>query len=277
MLNSFLQRSRYDVFQGYNRTHTIALWSALLISYRKVNQDIVLLKHLKGRPNQLKNATVQLLTELTGDFDPLMDYTNLDLVEKWSHLINRQVVIVASPVNDDSCAPEHFRDVPFSVVYSTRTTSLLTPVVVWETRVTDDSDTERVHYHSVLNWTQSMEWLIRLESSDTVLDVQNVRPLMTYLRSTFSQEDVPPSIPLYAHQTDTPEELEDEFKSWLITFQQSLGVYTWVNNVVVPRPFLLKDILERIERYKDTKTRVAEHHKRWSMEQQERKRKMRSV
>ena len=96
------------MFQGYSHTHNIALWCAMLICYRKVNEDYVLLDHLKRRPSQLKNATVQLLTALTGDFDPLKDYTDLDLVEKWSHLINRQVVILISPVNDDSCAPQHF-------------------------------------------------------------------------------------------------------------------------------------------------------------------------
>ena len=87
---------------------------------------------------------------------------------------------------------------------------------------------------------------------------------MKYLQCRYQQEDVPYFIPLYSHQTDTAEELEEEFEYWLFMFKQTNVTEiikhersNTINDMVLQylsRPFLLKDIMEVIERYRDNKT-----------------------
>ena len=63
-LTAFMAENHTKVYSGYEYQPTIALMSALLIGWKRVENKDINLDHLKRRPNQLINCSFNLIDTL---------------------------------------------------------------------------------------------------------------------------------------------------------------------------------------------------------------------
>ena len=250
-LADLMKRSHTAVYSGYNHQSNIGLISALVLGNAKAVNKPVLLDHLKRRPNQLVNAAFNLIDSLNGECDRRANHNSYELLDVWTRNYDRQVVVLESPVNDDTCAPENIDDIPFQVRYQTSPCDLNQPIVLWETHLLDDDDNARVHFHTVLKVTKNITAAL-LESTAEF----TYKRLIKSIRTLYNDKDLPFSF----SSTD----FESEFSKWLQRLDNTRGAYKWVDGRPLPQdPLTQSDIIKALDKVKDDKRRLREQHKRF--------------
>ena len=100
-LTDFMAENHTKVYTGYEYQPNIAMMSALLICWKRLEKQHKMVDNLKQQPNYLMNCVFNLIDEL--DYSvirgPDKDYNSYALLEKFSVLHKRQVVILESPMN----------------------------------------------------------------------------------------------------------------------------------------------------------------------------------
>ena len=118
-LTDFMAENHTKVYTGYDHQSNLALLSALLIHWKRIEGDKNAVDNLKSTPNYLINVK---------------DCNSYTLLDKFSELHGRQVGILGSPINDATCALESLSEVPFQVHYSNpKVYGRKRPIVLWET------------------------------------------------------------------------------------------------------------------------------------------------
>ena len=139
-LTDFMARNHTKVYSGYNHQANIAMMSALLLGWKRIQWKTIDLDHLKRFPSNLINHTFKFIDKLDVPVNRELDYNSYDLLDKFSVKYERQVVVLESPMNDTTCELESLSDVPFQVHYSTSTVyGKKDPIVLWETHLIDES------------------------------------------------------------------------------------------------------------------------------------------
>ena len=250
-LADFMTRSHTVVCSGYKHQSNIGLFSALVLANAKVLNKHVLLDNLKRRPNQLVNAAFNLIDSLNGECDRRANHNSYELLDVWTTIYDRQVFVLESSVNDDTCAPENFEEVSFQVRYNTSPCGFERPIVLWETRVPDDYDHECVHFHTVLKMTNNI--IAAVDPSDNSTDRDYKRLIKRVL---------------YQYDTEGLSfrcfDSERECSKWVQRLDNSRGAYKWVNGRPLPQdPLIESDIINALDKVKDDKRRLREQHKRF--------------
>ena len=250
-LADLMKRSHTAVCSGYNHQSNIGLISALVLGNAKAVNKPVLLDNLKRRPNQLVNVTFNLIDSLKGECDRRDDHNSYELLDVWTRIHDRQVVVLESPVNDDTCAPENIDNIPFQVRYQTSPCDLNQPIVLWETHLLDDDDNARVHFHTVLKVTKNITAALLESNAESTY-----KRLIKSIRTLYDEKDLPFSF----SSTD----FESEFSKWLQRLDNTRGAYKWVDGRPLPQdPLTQSDIIKALDKVKDDKRRLREQHKRF--------------
>jgi hypothetical protein len=197
-LTDFMAENHTKVYTGYKHQSNIALMSALVIGWKRLenkNIDFSKVDMLKIRPNTLINNTFKLI----GTIDPPVvrgnkkDYNSYSLLDKFSQLYERQVVVLESPINDAMCALESLSEVPFQVHDATASFGRKLPIILWETHLIDDQDIaiDRVHYHTVVDDTLNVNQALLDAGSFEHFDPYNYETLKKFAQSKFDTEYLP--------------------------------------------------------------------------------------
>ena len=250
-LADFMKRSHTVVYPGYNHQSNIGLFSALVLGNAKVLNKHKLLENLKGRPNQLINATFNLIDSLNGECDRRNDHNSYELLDVWTKIYDRQVFVLESSVNNETCVPEKFEDVRFQVRYNTSPCGFKRPIILWETCVLDGDDHECVHFHTVLTITNNV--IDAIDPSDNSADLDYKR-LMKRI--------------LYQYDTEGFSfrclDSESEFLKWVQRLDNIRGGYKWVDGRPLQQdPLTELDIINALDKVKDDHRRVKECHERF--------------
>ena len=152
-LNVFMAEKHTKLYTGYKHQSNIALTSALLLDWKRLQSKDIDLDHLKRRPNQLINYTFNLIDTLD---HPIVRGFNKDcnsytLLVKFSELQETKVVVLESPMNDATCALESLSEVHFQVHHATASFGRKLPSLLWESHLINDQDIDHVHYHTIVD------------------------------------------------------------------------------------------------------------------------------
>ena len=152
-LTAFMAENHTKVYTGYDHQSNLAILSALLIGWKRTEGDKNTVNNLTSKPNFLINDVYDLIDKLDTPVISgyLKDYNSYFLLDKFSELHKRQVVVLGSPINDAMFALESLSEVPFQVHYSTpKVYGRKIPIVLWETHLVKDLDIKG-NYHTIVD------------------------------------------------------------------------------------------------------------------------------
>ena len=133
--------------KSYGHQPNIGMMSALLLGWKRVENESNALKNLKYRPDQLINSTFSIIAMMNPEVldDKEKEYNSYELLHEFTHLFERQVIVLESPINEDNYAPETLEEVLFQVCYNTASVANKEPILLWRTQFTDEYNDEQIH------------------------------------------------------------------------------------------------------------------------------------
>ena len=246
-LTDFMAENHTKVFTGYDHQSNIALLSALLLGWKRLENQHKMVDNMKQQPNYLINCVFNLIDEL----DPPVirgydkNYNSFALLDKFSELHKRQVVVLESPMNDAMCALESLEDVPFQVHYSTPVVyGRKRPIVLWETHLVDDLENDRVHYHTIVDDSLNIDQALMDAGFYTYFDIHDYAALEKFALAKYEFDELPEA---FHHITN-----DETIPEWVDRIDRRRGPYTWETGEPVPvEPVSLKDIVVALDEWSD--------------------------
>ena len=113
------------------------------------------------------------------------------LLDKFSELHERQVIVLESPMNEATCALESFAEVPFQVHYATASFGRKLPIILWETHLIDDQERDCVHYHTIVDDTLNVNQALMEAGLFEHFDLYDYKTVEMFVLSKYDYEYLP--------------------------------------------------------------------------------------
>ena len=136
LLSAFMHTNYTKVYSWYVYQSNIAMMCALLIGWKWVKNESIALKILKYSSDFLILSMFSFTAIIVHDKEK--EYNLYKLLHKFTPwLFERQVLVLESPINKNSCAPETLEEVLFQVYYNTAVENK-EPILLCRTQFTNE-------------------------------------------------------------------------------------------------------------------------------------------